>query len=387
MIDPLLAHVRELLSAQDEDRIHCVGMVPLPAGEFALSEGSPGPTLALVLRSIQHSPLRPDPIALLGTSLGEGDISLPPLLSDSGGARVVLRSLPVEVVLHSDQALGVILQGIRGSSFILEGEVVPWKEGAYVVHVATCAAVRIVDADDEVLILCDPEARIGDARHGVIAAYRIVRAVPAAIRELERWTPPRSPRLDVDVLAQMLGDASCEAWLRRQVEILGAVPSPADRVAAAGLLGRLWMPTTGAERALFAEAGAEGPGDRVRAWAERLERPMLEYVARTAARRAEELTAELGTLETTARLRPGAVGKVAARVVHARDDLESISYVIRLAGGSRSEELDSALRAFDDEAADHLSVFAFADGLAEDERIRAVSWQDPNAWWGGLAES
>jgi hypothetical protein len=33
-----------------------------------------------------------------------------------------------------------------------------------------------------------------------------------------------------------------------------------------------------------------------------------------------------------------------------------------------------------------LSTWSLVPGLSRDERLRAVSWQDPEAWWGSLCQ-
>jgi hypothetical protein len=71
------------------------------------------------------------------------------------------------------------------------------------------------------------------------------------------------------------------------------------------------------------------------------------------------------------------------RLAHERDDLESVAFVLGVAGGGTV--LREVLDEVDREVANRLLGYTLLTVLGDDDRLAAVAWQEPDAWWGALA--
>lgn len=184
-----------------------------------------------------------------------------------------------------------------------------------------------------------------------------------------------------------LGDESAQPWLVEEAARLVASGHGLAPFAAAGLVARLWSPPPGeARRAALVRrlAGSDGPAARVRRWARGLARVALRSIERDALGEAADCARAIAALSVSSSERDlEGERELLAGVARRRDDLESVAFVLRAAGWG--EAIDRALAALDDIAATRLSTM-MAIGLVEaDERLAAVAWQEPLAWWGAIA--
>jgi hypothetical protein len=248
-------------------------------------------------------------------------------------------------------------------------------EATHVLHVR---AGERADRDD----LCGVEASgglavcdvLGDDGRPYTVAVRdgALKVWRAALHELDApaEAPPSVAAPEVRAWAQA---AEAEPWLAEAAEDLVASPAPVDVAAGVGLLARLYA------RPEHVPA-SEHPRVRAQAWARALTAEQRDAVEDAAVRRAWSL------VERIAGLADAADGTHEADlVVEARDDLQSVRRVLRLAGAG--ERLARALDAVDRTATTHLStIAALASPMDEgDPRWATVAWQEPDAWWTGLA--
>jgi hypothetical protein len=198
------------------------------------------------------------------------------------------------------------------------------------------------------------------------------------------WAMPEPLEVTAPSLADLLGEpgweAGCAPWLEQEFAALVKTKAPMAVVAGVGLVGRLWMPQ---RRPADAEAllALGGTSRRARTWYAALEpatRARLEAGAIDAAHILHDDLKALpeALLETDDGARTMALGWV-----FRRDDLESLAFL----GGTAA--LAAALAALDREALVHATVWSTLGAFPESERLGAVSWQEPEAWWGALALS
>lgn len=167
-----------------------------------------------------------------------------------------------------------------------------------------------------------------------------------------------------------------DRWLAEEVGRLARSAAALDRIAAAGLLSRLWAPGE------TPVARAARPTERARAWARGLDPAALDRAEREAVDEAARLH---DRIDAVARLDDAAARAAVGALVVDRDDLQSVRRALRLAG--RGDRLDAALAAVDADARSAASVLAGRlPALADDPdglRWAAVAWQEPGAWWAG----
>jgi len=230
------------------------------------------------------------------------------------------------------------------------------------------AAVEIVTEVGQDLVVV--------AEAGRERLFEIRREVPA----LPDWGPlaPRDwSHLVVDIDA-LLDGASCTPWLRHLAGEMAGSPWVLDRVAAAGLLARLWRPVDRAERDETLRSLVAGttdtPTGRARRWARDLGPADVGEIARVA-------LGDAGRQRDFPGDPPGQEGLLAA--LHQRDDLECIAWVLAEAGQGR--DLVASLGDLDLELQRHLAAVAPGPGVATDERLLEVAATEPGAWWGEMA--
>ncbi|MFN7146414.1 MAG: hypothetical protein ACK4YP_21755, partial [Myxococcota bacterium] len=126
------------------------------------------------------------------------------------------------------------------------------------------------------------------------------------------------------------------------------------------------------------------PRERVRAWLAAQPEGALAALEIRAVERAWSLAERIQALDA---LPDDARGAEVLALVRDRDDLQSVRLVLRLGGGGA--RLAEALQRLDRVAAEHMSALAdhlpALDDDPETDRWRAVAWQEPDAWWTGLA--
>jgi hypothetical protein len=201
---------------------------------------------------------------------------------------------------------------------------------------------------------------------------------PDAIGELE---PPAddAPALEPPDLDAWAQGCEAEPWLRDLVSEQASSGVAMDQVVAAGSLARLWTSPEG--RRVDPD---KIPRVRLGAWLATVPAATIERLERVAVERAWLLGDRITELMELDGER--AVEAVES-IVQDRDELQSARRVFRLAG--RGDLLHAALQSLDQEAVASLSVMAnllpAVEGGPEEDRWFAVAWQEPDAWWHGLA--
>jgi hypothetical protein len=199
--------------------------------------------------------------------------------------------------------------------------------------------------------------------------------------------PPQAP-LEVTPpgVDELAAGVALPGWLRNQARDLLEIAAPRARIAGVGLLLRLWTPdNAGAVRERLSHdllEGTGGPAPVVERWAARVDPAVWPRVERAALEEVDRLIGDLDVLKSTLVDRPGIAAASALAWIYRRDDLESIAAVLRLVASA--DLLHDALGRLDDAAAARHSIWSLCPRL-DDERLRAVYWQEPEAWWGGLA--
>jgi hypothetical protein len=175
------------------------------------------------------------------------------------------------------------------------------------------------------------------------------------------------------------GGEAPTGWLAAHIEALERSGAPLDRVAAAGALLRFWTPGEPTDEPA---AGPPQVVRGVRAWARSVDEAGWAELESAAVARARGLADWLASF--TDRLAEGAVSP--SEVVDAaltRDVLESVAVTMRLA--ARGEALREELEALDAKARGKLTALTDTVERVEDERLEAVAWSEPEAWWGALS--
>lgn len=212
-----------------------------------------------------------------------------------------------------------------------------------------------------------------DARDGAIAAWD---PSPLVSDSTLLGSCPEVVAPPVEAWMQACG---AEDWLAADVTALAASPRQVDRAAAVGLLSRLWIPPDQGD-----VPPASRPSVRARAWAGSL---LPEQVATLERHAVEQVAALVDRLATLPLLPPDLQSAEVASFVLERDDLQAVRRVLRLANAG--DLLGPALEALDGQAQDQASLLANllppVDVDAHADRWHAVAWQEPEAWWAGLA--
>jgi hypothetical protein len=161
--------------------------------------------------------------------------------------------------------------------------------------------------------------------------------------------------------------------------------SPYEAAAAVGTVARLWSPpgaSASLERVQGALLAGSGPAGAAFAWFDGLDASVRREIEGTAVFEADSLTEQVSVIERGLKNGwPEAEG-AAIGWLHDRDDLESVMVLFEHAGAG--QKIRRELDATDDEAALHAAMWMLVEGLAKDERLLDVSWQEPGAWWGGV---
>ena len=172
----------------------------------------------------------------------------------------------------------------------------------------------------------------------------------------------------------ILGGMPTASWLRDHSSKLATSTQTTDRIAALGLLARLWMP----EKKNTATAH---PVENVRAWVSSLPTEAFSEIANKATAEAAALCDAFATLPSALPLDNEQAKEHIRQLCYRRDDLESILAVLRMK--NQEQQLRDYLKLVDLEAESQLSALSLVEGLS-DERLEEVSWQEPLSWWGRL---
>ena len=215
----------------------------------------------------------------------------------------------------------------------------------------------------------DGQQAVIEALDGEIRAWEVV---PGGDEIAEIMLPPDP--IPLPDLAQWCAQTGAEPWLAAAVTAKAASPSAIDRLAAVGLLMRLWVAPE--------DGSAETPRGLWQAWAGAWLPDTVARAESDAVRHAWlllERIREVGDL-------PDALAEAAvATIVLDRDDLASARRVLRVAGAGA--KLAEALKAVDRAAVMNMSALTGhlpdLDDDPDADRWYAVAWQEPGAWWSG----
>ena len=327
-----------------------------PSAEARLDSPPPPAPMALTEPASFRLGDLDDPLAALGTLLPEELPEAPFLLA------------------RAPDRPGLFVIEAQGPFTILRGQV---RE--------TRRALWVVDSRDGPTSLREGDWLL-DLEQGRARAWRLDSGADASTWRLSEGEP--SHGLVVPPwpgVAGLLGETGCAAWLRRRADELGSSPDPLDLLCAAGLLLRLWSPTTALERTRALESARAGTPwmlSPLRGWlGAEVDWAQVEQAA---ADRAEGLLGTLADLADLAVRDLPLARAAASRVVAGRDDLESLRVALAAMGGPRAT-LEDALVELDEAAVIH--SLALSDLLimeAGDPWLDAVAGSEPEAWWGDL---
>jgi len=278
----------------------------------------------------------------------------------------------------AERALGVLPNGLGALSY---GQL-PETRGVLRVDLddahaeALAGDVLVRETDDGTRVLLR-------ARDGLPAAVRVwgrgrELVVVRAAEGVRVLAPPPPAR---DALAPLLREAllltawtdgaAAQPWLIEAATQRARGDSATDRLAAVGLLQRLWTPTDTAVRTRAILGALTPPGQRARAHLAALPGTALDAAAREVLRDADALR---DTLDA-----PTASAAGTLALAHRRDDLESARAALALV--DRGAALDARLRALDVHGRAGWSALPTDAALRDDPRLCCVRWAEPDAWW------
>jgi hypothetical protein len=289
-------------------------------------------------------------------------------LSESFVELVHARALPFALTQHALEPRVVRVEGavVRATSGAAES-----IEGAVLLDARYGRSAGVVVESAEGPMLIDVDA-IG---------IRITYLAPVEdLSALERSEPlPTRLSSAAPALPALLGNRSCEPWLRQRVEALASSSWLVDHVASVGTVVRLWSPTPTEGREIL-EGRAAAPSAAAGAWIRELLRADRDAVEQLAVQQAITLRAWFDGLADAP---DDPTWAEVLRALHERDALESVRSMLWLAGPAHG--LTNELALLDDAAAASLSAIAPLETSAPDELLQAVFASEPEAWWGELA--
>lgn len=324
-----------------------------------------------------------------GTSLELiGDVPAPPHdvgLGDAGhaGSIDLARLPPTFSRVPIEAGLDVQRWGRDPSVFRVTAQSVEVVSGAF--HMFSAGDVAI-DARSQPALLRAATASGSVALHlgpDRVRAWRVPES--AALAPFLNAPTVGEPSLaPLPPLTTLLDGLSAPAWMAeeyaRRME-----GSPSDRLAAAGLVARLWAPETKADRDGARTWLIEGRGTvaaRVADWLERASTPpSIRLVADDLIPTVWMIRDQLLVLSDDGALTEDVRVGLAGDVATDRDDLESVIACAQLVG-TRDAALGSALKDLDDTAASLLEPLAeLLRHGSRGPRWRAVRRSSPEAWW------
>jgi hypothetical protein len=191
--------------------------------------------------------------------------------------------------------------------------------------------------------------------------------------------------IEVPSPTELLNGFSCQPWLLEKANQLYSSTPLHCRISAVGLIGRLWNPLRHGETAwimdqLFAKRPElETPTKRAEQWAQTLPREARQRVELAAILAQDRLQGQLEKMMTGSL--PLMTFKDSIKLVaFERDELESIAWVITASGESLLKEKLMKL----DGGAVRLKFEQKLEAPITSDHLKAVFWQEPEAWWGSL---
>lgn len=195
--------------------------------------------------------------------------------------------------------------------------------------------------------------------------------------------PSSAPELEVPEAAFFVGNQPIAPWLRESFGALARAPSLLSRIAAVGMLGRLWAPHEAGKLSLEELLALRLPGPAGREWLQAQPLTLREEVVAEAVATASLLRVSFGPLEEAILSGAPEARERAREWVRERDRLESVCFA--LGGREAPEALRRALTGLDRYAAVHHSLWSLLPGWTQDAHLAAVAARDPEAWWGRLS--
>jgi hypothetical protein len=274
-------------------------------------------------------------------------------------------------------------------------------EGPQVCSATVVGAARRVGADSLLFVAVEGSAlRLGSRLVSVEGETLSIDALPSDEVEAQELAPSSAlsslPSLLVVapsesyVRAQLAGQFTgieLEHWLLDEACELAERGSLAWSAAALGLVARLHEPSAEDPSALLAavlaaKATLPSPRAAVQRWFAERSAHEINEVERDALLACDRAADSLAALSIAVEQDRPELAAMARRWVKTRDDLEALREALTVAG--RSSAMDARLDQLDREASAQLSMFSQTARL-DGPRWRAVSWQQPQLWWGGLA--
>lgn len=219
---------------------------------------------------------------------------------------------------------------------------------------------------------------------GVDAVWQLD-AGGATLHLVDRGASPKTRPLSPELPSPeaLTGGLPIAAWLLEEFHTLAQAPSCVARVAAVGMVGRLWRPERPGRLSLESLLELPLPGPAGRAWMQNLPQELREDILAEAVATASLLAASLSSLED-AILGDAADARERARAwIQERDRLESVRFVF--GGQDAPAALQRALGGLDHQAALHHSLWSLMPAWENDPQLREVSARDVEAWWGQLS--
>jgi hypothetical protein len=259
-----------------------------------------------------------------------------------------------------------------------------WRTHGAACEVRQGGVVLFARGADSAVLIDGPGGSFLLVSYAASGALDVAEVESSAVRGLATWEPCGQVPIEAPAAGALIFDGRLEPWLAAQFEQRSRSISPVERVGAVGLIGRLWTPPKETDRDVAERAvlDGDGPARRALRWFGMLDAPTRSRVATEALVRADALAEELPDLSAEVVSDPHAARPELLRWLLRRDDLECVAFLFR--GCDPSSPLLPALDALDRAAAAYHSMWSFVDGF-DDERLRAVAWQQPQHWWGDLA--
>jgi hypothetical protein len=211
---------------------------------------------------------------------------------------------------------------------------------------------------------------------------------PAPVRSVQQladWRPAEPAEVPAPDIHVFLSHCAAESWLVTEATRLASASWSLSRLAAAGLVARLWSPPErqdvekAMERLLAEQAG---PAEAATQWFRVLGSRVQQEAESSASVEADALGERLPELQESVLEEPQAASQRCLQWLHERDNLECVLFLLQRTNAG--EQLQERLAELDDLAQRHVSLWSLAE-VTEDMRLQAVSWQEPDAWWGQLA--
>lgn len=255
------------------------------------------------------------------------------------------------------------------------------QPGAYAVDTRSRPAFFFLASGDRdyALSLCQ----------GDVFLDQVMRTRSGSLGKMASWRPPAFTEVVLPGIGELLKGEPCADWLENEAGLLECSPSIVDRLAALGMLVRLWSPPPGGRAAEIVRGILENRtptlSARVRGALADIAPVFLREVEHLAVLETDVLGDRLEALHDAVAVEDAQAPSLLNSLVLRRDDLESVAVVLRL--GEAGEQLGDALDGLDRRARHSLYAFSLLPAPADSDRLRTVAWKEPLAWWASLAGS